>query len=94
MHIAYTHETALITGASSTEIWERSGGGLDHVPAQMVMEVEAMVNSALCGFDLGETVTLPSLPDVEDWNRLLAARAALGPNLSRNQPAPRYRANA
>lgn len=62
MHIANTHETAPITGASSTKIWERSGGGLDHVPAQMVMvmEVQAMVDAALCGFDLGETVTLPS----------------------------------
>lgn len=70
---------------------ERSGAGLDRMPSHMVMEAEAMVDAALRGFEVGETVTLPSLPDAEDWNRLLAARAALGPNLSRDQVAPRYR---
>ncbi len=79
---------------SPAPIWERSGGSLEHLPAQMVMKAETMVDAALRGFDLGETVTLPSLPDAADWERLLAARAALGPNLSHNQPAPRYRAGA
>ncbi|WP_313054704.1 SDR family NAD(P)-dependent oxidoreductase [Pseudomonas lopnurensis] len=82
---------AVLPGVTRTDIWERSGGGLDQLPAHMVMEVEAMVDAALRGFDLGETVTLPSLPDAEDWSRLLEARAALGPNLSRDQVAPRYR---
>ncbi|MHA6493505.1 SDR family NAD(P)-dependent oxidoreductase [Pseudomonas borbori] len=85
---------AVLPGITRTEIWERSGAGLDQLPAHMVMEAEAMVDAALRGFDQGETVTLPSLPDAEDWNRLLAARAALGPNLSLSQPAPRYRTEA
>ncbi|WP_028241339.1 SDR family NAD(P)-dependent oxidoreductase [Stutzerimonas azotifigens] len=85
---------AVLPGVTRTQIWERSSGSLEHLPAQMVMEAEKMVDAALRGFDLGETVTLPSLPDAADWERLLTARAALGPNLSRNQPAPRYRAGA
>jgi len=49
---------------------------------------------ALAGLDLGEAVTIPSLPQTADWNAFTAARHALGPNLSRNQPAPRYLAHA
>ena len=49
-----------------------------------------MVDAALAGLDQGEAVTIPSLPDVGDWQRFEAARLALAPNLSRNQPAARY----
>jgi hypothetical protein len=40
---------------------------------------------------MGELVTLPSVPDADDWNAYEAARQKLMPNLSRNVPAPRYR---
>lgn len=82
---------AVLPGVTRTQIWVRSGGSLDRLPPAMVMEVEHMVDAALAGFDAGETVTLPSLPDADDWARLVAARTALGPNLSRDQPAARYR---
>jgi len=36
-------------------------------------------------------VTIPSLPDVADWEKYNTARLALGPNLSRNTPAARYK---
>lgn len=49
-----------------------------------------MVGAALAGFDQGELVTIPSLPDPADWGALQAARQALGPNLSRNHAAARY----
>jgi hypothetical protein len=39
---------------------------------------------------VGELVTIPALPAIEDWNRFNAARLALGPGLSRSQPAARY----
>jgi hypothetical protein len=35
-------------------------------------------------------VTIPSLPDLADWNAYEAARQALMPNLSRAHPAERY----
>jgi hypothetical protein len=34
---------------------------------------------------------LPSLPDDGDWQRLIKAREALQPNLSRQHSAPRYK---
>lgn len=82
---------AVLPGVTRTGLWGAQRRRLDRMPSHMVMEAEAMVDAALRGFEVGETVTLPSLPDAEDWNRLLAARAALGPNLSRDQVAPRYR---
>jgi uncharacterized protein len=48
----------------------------------------------LAGLDLGEQVTIPSLPDPADWEGLQAARLALGPNLSRDRAAARYSAAA
>ncbi|MNU08110.1 hypothetical protein D3C72_2540090 [compost metagenome] len=50
-----------------------------------------MVDAALSGFDQGELVTLPSLPDAADWDAFVAARYVLGPNLSRNTAAARYK---
>lgn len=82
---------AVLPGATRTEIWDRSGGSVSQLPAEMLMEVDDMVDAALAGLDLGEQVTIPSLPQVADWDALTAARHALGPNLSRNTPAARYR---
>ena len=85
---------AVLPGATRTEIWERSGGSISQLPPEMLMEADAMVDAALAGLDLGEAVTIPSLPQTADWNAFTAARHALGPNLSRNQPAPRYLVHA
>jgi uncharacterized protein len=81
---------AVLPGATRTEIWNRAGGDVDALPAEMLMDVDPMVDAALAGLDQGEAVTIPSLPDVGDWQRFEAARLALAPNLSRNQPAARY----
>jgi len=81
---------AVLPGATRTEIWNRAGGDVDALPAEMVMDVDPMVDAALAGLDHGEAVTIPSLPDIADWQRFEAARQALGPNLSRNHPAARY----
>ena len=60
------------------------------LPPSMVMDVTDLVDAALAGFDQGELVTIPSLPDPADFEALNAARYALGPNLSHNKPASRY----
>jgi hypothetical protein len=57
----------------------------------MIMEVGEMVDAALSGFDLGETVTIPSPPDVGQWTTFLEARATLQPHLSLRHAAGRYR---
>ncbi|HHE8276559.1 TPA: SDR family NAD(P)-dependent oxidoreductase [Pseudomonas aeruginosa] len=81
---------AVLPGVTRTEIWERSGTGTAGIHAEMVMEVEDLVDAALVGFDRGEAVTIPSLPDAADWQALMTARARLAPNLSRQRPAERY----
>lgn len=82
---------AVLPGVTRTEIWERSGMDESKLPPEMIMEVGEMVDAALAGFDQRELITIPSLPDAADWQAFVAARGALGPNLSRNQAAPRYK---
>lgn len=82
---------AVLPGITRTEIWERSGMDESALPPSMIMEVGEMVDAALAGFDQGEPVTIPSLPDVADWAELVAARAKLGPNLSHSSAAVRYK---
>lgn len=82
---------AVLPGATRTEMWDRSGRGIENVDPAILMDVHDLVDAALAGFDAGEVVTIPSLPDVADWQAFEAARLKLLPNLSRNTPAPRYR---
>jgi uncharacterized protein len=53
-----------------------------------------MVDAALAGFDQGEIVTIPALPDVADWEAFEAARLNLIPKLSLSSAAERYRVTA
>jgi short-subunit dehydrogenase len=82
---------AVLPGATSTEFWEIAGASLDNMPQQIVMAATDMVDAALAGLEQGELVTIPSLPDLSDWDRLDAARKALLPNLSRSVPAARFK---
>lgn len=82
---------AVLPGATSTELWDRSGFPLSHLPSEIVMSAEDMVDAALVGLDKNELVTIPSLPEEKDWQNFLGARQALAPNLSRSQPATRYK---
>ncbi len=81
---------AVLPGATSTAFWDRAGLAVEHLPSQIVMSAEDMVDAALAGLDQGELVTIPSLPDAADWERLNSARQHLQPNLSHNVPAARY----
>jgi len=81
---------AVLPGAIATPFWGLAGVPIEHLPAEIVMTADDLVDAALAGYDLGEVVTLPSLPNVADWQTLETARLALGPNLSRNKPAARY----
>lgn len=82
---------AVLPGATATDFWGIAGTPLDHVPSEIVMSAENMVDAALVGFDQGERITIPSLPDAGDWDAYEAARQKLMPNLSRAVPAARYR---
>ncbi len=81
---------AVLPGATSTEFWEIAGTPVEHLPSEIVMSAADMVDASLAGFDLGELVTIPSLPDIADWATFEAARQTLLPNLSHARPAARY----
>ncbi len=84
----------VLPGATATEFWDLSGVPLSGVPLEIVMSADAMVDAALAGLELGETVTIPALPDAAAWTAYEAARAAMVPNLSLTKPADRYRSAA
>ncbi|CAB3629444.1 SDR family NAD(P)-dependent oxidoreductase [Achromobacter pestifer] len=83
---------AVAPGATATDFWEAAGTSLQQVPSEIVMRAEDMVDAALAGFDRGELVTIPALPDVADWDAYEAARQTLIPNLSGRTAAKRYQA--
>lgn len=80
---------AVLPATTRTEIWERSGRSLDNMPG--IMDVGDLVDAALVGFDRRETVTIPPLPDVGQWETFTAARLAMLPNFRHEHPAARYR---
>ena len=82
---------AVLPGATATAFWGKAGTPLEHLPSEIVMSGEDMVDAALAGLDLGEHITIPSLPDAGDWESYEAARQRLMPNLSLSSPATRYR---
>jgi uncharacterized protein len=61
------------------------------MPSDRLMDVDEMADSALAGLDMGEPVTIPSLPEIADWSRFNDARLAVGPNLSLAHAARRYK---
>ncbi len=82
----------VLPGATRTEIWDRSGGDISKIDPARLMDPHDLVDAALAGYDAGEVVTIPSLPDLDDWAAFERARLRLLPNLSRDFPAERYRA--
>jgi hypothetical protein len=54
------------------------------------MDVDEMVDAALAGLDRPETVTIPSLPDIFQWEAYEAARQKMIPTQSLSSLAARY----
>jgi short-subunit dehydrogenase len=81
---------AVLPAATRTEIWERSGRNVNDL--QGVMGVDEMVDAALVGFDRREAITIPSLPDVKQWEAFNAARQAMMQNFPQEHAAARYQA--
>jgi short-subunit dehydrogenase len=81
---------AVLPGATATEFWDIAGLPVHNLPAAIVMRAEDLVDAALAGLEQGEIVTIPSLPDKDEWDRFEAARGAMSGKLSSAVPAPRY----
>jgi short-subunit dehydrogenase len=80
----------VLPGATATEFWNAMGKQIEELPQEIVMSVDDLVDAALAGFDQGEFVTVPALPQAEQWDAFEGARQALMPNLSRSSAATRY----
>lgn len=80
----------VLPGATATDFWNVAGVPAGHLPQEIIMSAEDMVDASLAGFDQGELVTIPALPDIKDWQAMENARQALKPNLSHNKSAARY----
>jgi short-subunit dehydrogenase len=81
---------AVLPGVIRTEFWDLAGLPVSNLAQETIMSAEDLVDAALAGLDAGELITIPSLPNVAEWQRLDAARVALRPNLSHRKPAQRY----
>jgi hypothetical protein len=79
----------ILPGITATEMLDSTA--LQQFPQEWVMNADEMVDAALAGFDQGEFITIPSLPDLADLEAYEAARQKLIPNVSRSSPAARYR---
>lgn len=85
---------AVLPGATATDFWEIDGTPMAQVPSHIIMKADDMVDAAIAGLDLGELVTIPSLPDLADWEAYEAARQNMIPKLSLRSPAVRYSVTA
>lgn len=80
---------AVLPAATRTEIWDHAKVDVNTLGG--AMDVGELVDAALVGFDRREAVTIPPLPDVEQWNTFTAARQAMLPNTRQEHAAARYR---
>ena len=81
---------AVLPGATATEFFDVGGMPVSHLPPEIVMTAENLVDAALSGLDQGELVTIPALADQGEWDRYEAARRDMSTRLSRTEPAARY----
>jgi short-subunit dehydrogenase len=81
---------AVLPGATATDFWSVAGTPLERLPTEIVMTADDLVDAAIAGLDQGELVTLPSLPDIAEWDAYEAARQKMIPKLSLRVPAGRY----
>lgn len=84
------HVQAVLPGATATDFWDVAGTPVAHLPGEIVMRADAMVDAALVALAHGETVTIPGLHDESRWSVFEAARQAMAGELSTSTPAARY----
>jgi short-subunit dehydrogenase len=85
---------AVLPGATATNFWNAAGTPVEHLPQKIVTPLANMVDVALASLDLGESVTVASLPDAKEWQAHKATCQELLPNLSGAEPATRYATSA
>ncbi|WJN50014.1 MULTISPECIES: SDR family NAD(P)-dependent oxidoreductase [Pseudomonas] len=84
---------AVLPGATATDLWQIGGLPLENLDPGIVMSAQDLVTGALQDFDQDVLISLPSLHDLQAFERYEANRQALFGQLSKSQLAPRYSAN-
>lgn len=84
------HVQVVLPGATATDFWDIAGTPVEHLPGEIVMRADQLVDAALAGLARGELATIPSLHDESRWNAFEAARQAMAGELSTSIPAARY----
>lgn len=84
------HVQVVLPGATATGFWDIAGTPVEHLPGEIVMRADQLVDAALTGLARGEFATIPSLHDQSRWDAFEAARQAMAGELSAGAPAPRY----
>jgi len=81
----------VLPGATATDFWAIAGRPVEHLPSEIVMSGEDLVDAALVGLDRGEFATIPSLQNGALYDAYESARQAMAGKLSNAEPAARYR---
>ena len=79
-------------GATATDFWQIGGLPVENLDPGIVMSAEDLVDGALQDFDDEVLISIPSLHDLQPFERHEASRQALFDQLSSNRLAPRYTA--
>ncbi len=80
----------VLPGATATDFWDIAGTPVEHLPDEIVMRADHLVDAALTGLARGEFATIPGLQDESRWTAFEAARQAMAGELSASTPAARY----
>lgn len=88
LHDRGVHVQAVLPAGTATHLWERSGADLASLP--QLMDVDVLVDAAMAGFDMRETITIPVLPDAALWDSYDAARKAMLVHFGGVDAAARY----
>lgn len=80
----------VLPGATATDFWDVAGTPVAHLPGEIVMRAEDMVDAALTALAADEFATVPGLHDGGRWDAFEDARLAMAGELSSSTPAPRY----
>ena len=84
---------AVLPAATATEVWDQSGVPLSALDPNTVMSVDDCVDAALSGLDKGESVTYPSVADLQMVERFESSRTELFLAAQTGRVAERYRSN-
>lgn len=83
---------AVLPGATATDFWEIGGLPVENLDPNIVMSASDLVEGALQDFNNSVLLSIPSMHDLQHFERYESSRKALYGYLSSNTLAPRYSA--